>query len=78
MEGFIIGLSLTILIVILIIFILKTKEINRLTLELKKLNSEGKIEKLRLSLPNKNIENLIVEINTLIDDKRKMEKELIV
>jgi len=59
--------------VILIIFILKTKEINRLTLELKKLNSEGKIEKLRLSLPNKNIENLIVEINTLIDDKRKME-----
>ena len=73
MEGFIIGLSLTILIVILIIFILKTKEINRLTLELKKLNSEGKIENLRLSLPNKNIENLIVEINTLIDDKRKME-----
>ena len=73
MEGFIIGLSLTILIVHLIIFILKTKEINRLTLELKKLNSEGKIEKLRLSLPNKNIENLIVEINTLIDDKRKME-----
>ncbi|WP_349406415.1 sensor histidine kinase [Clostridium perfringens] len=73
MEGFIIGLSLTILIVILIIFILKTKEINRLTLELKKLNREGKIEKLRLSLPNKNIENLIVEINTLIDDKRKME-----
>ena len=58
---------------LLIIFILKTKEINRLTLELKKLNSEGKIEKLRLSLPNKNIENLIVEINTLIDDKRKME-----
>ncbi len=57
----------------LIIFILKTKEINRLTLELKKLNSEGKIEKLRLSLPNKNIENLIVEINTLIDDKKKME-----
>ena len=57
MEGFIIGLSLTILIVLLIIFILKTKEINRLTLELKKLNSEGKIEKLRLSLPNKNIEN---------------------
>ncbi|XZI00287.1 sensor histidine kinase [Clostridium perfringens] len=55
------------------LFILKTKEINRLTLELKKLNSEGKIEKLRLSLPNKNIENLIVEINTLIDDKRKME-----
>lgn len=73
LEGFIIGLSLTILIVFLIIFILKTKEINRLTLELKKLNSEGKIEKLRLSLPNKNIENLIVEINTLIDDKRKME-----
>ncbi len=73
LEGFIIGLSLTILIVILIIFILKTKEINRLTLELKKLNREGKIEKLRLSLPNKNIENLIVEINTLIDDKRKME-----
>ena len=73
MEGFIIGLSLTILIVILIIFILKTKEINRLTLELKKLNREGKIEKLRLSLPNKNIENLVVEINTLIDDKRKME-----
>ena len=73
MEEFIIGLSLTILIVILIIFILKTKEINRLTLELKKLNSEGKIEKLRLSLPNKNIENLVVEINTLIDDKRKME-----
>ncbi|EHK2362275.1 sensor histidine kinase [Clostridium perfringens] len=73
MEGFIIGLSLTILIVLLIIFILKTKEINRLTLELKKLNREGKIEKLRLSLPNKNIENLIVEINTLIDDKRKME-----
>lgn len=73
MEGFIIGLSLTILIVLLIIFILKTKEINRLTLELKKLNSEGKIEKLRLSPPNKNIENLIVEINTLIDDKRKME-----
>ncbi|MDM0550834.1 HAMP domain-containing sensor histidine kinase [Clostridium perfringens] len=73
MEGFIIGLSLTILIVLLIIFILKTKEINRLTLELKKLNSEGKIEKLRLLLPNKNIENLIVEINTLIDDKRKME-----
>lgn len=73
MEGFIIGLSLTILIVLLIIFILKTKEINRLTLELKKLNSEGKIEKLRLSLPNKNIENLIVEINTLIDDKRKKE-----
>ncbi|MDU1687969.1 MAG: sensor histidine kinase, partial [Clostridium perfringens] len=51
MEGFIIGLSLTILIVLLIIFILKTKEINRLTLELKKLNREGKIEKLRLSLP---------------------------
>ena len=74
LEGFIIGLSLTILIVLLIIFILKTKEINRLTLELKKLNSEGKIEKLRLSLPNKNIENLIVEINTLIDDKRKMDK----
>ncbi|EOU2009832.1 HAMP domain-containing histidine kinase [Clostridium perfringens] len=73
MEGFIIGLSLTILIVLLIIFILKTKEINRLTLELKKLNSEGKIEKLRLSPPNKNIENLIIEINTLIDDKRKME-----
>lgn len=73
MEEFIIGLSLTILIVILIIFILKTKEINRLTLELKKLNREGKIEKLRLSLPNKNIENLVVEINTLIDDKRKME-----
>ncbi|MDK0784270.1 HAMP domain-containing sensor histidine kinase [Clostridium perfringens] len=73
LEGFIIGLSLTILIVLLIIFILKTKEINRLTLELKKLNKEGKIEKLRLSLPNKNIENLIVEINTLIDDKRKME-----
>ena len=73
MEGFIIGLSLTILIVLIIIFILKTKEINRLNLELKKLNSEGKIEKLRLSLPNKNIENLIVEINTLIDDKRKME-----
>lgn len=73
LEGFIIGLSLTILIVLLIIFILKTKEINRLTLELKKLNREGKIEKLRLSLPNKNIENLIVEINTLIDDKRKME-----
>ena len=73
MEGFIIGLSLTILIVLLIIFILKTKEINRLTLELKKLNSEGKIEKLRLSLTNKNIENLIIEINTLIDDKRKME-----
>ncbi|EPB9412761.1 sensor histidine kinase [Clostridium perfringens] len=73
MEGFIIGLSLTILIMLLIIFILKTKEINRLTLELKKLNREGKIEKLRLSLPNKNIENLIVEINTLIDDKRKME-----
>ncbi len=73
MEEFIIGLSLTILIVLLIIFILKTKEINRLTLELKKLNREGKIEKLRLSLPNKNIENLIVEINTLIDDKRKME-----
>ncbi len=73
LEGFIIGLSLTILIVLLIIFILKTKEINRLTLELKKLNSEGKIEKLRLSLPNKNIENLIVEINTLINDKRKME-----
>ena len=70
MEGFIIGLSLTILIVLLIIFILKTKEINRLTSELKKLNREGKIEKLRLSLPNKNIENLIVEINTLIDDKR--------
>ncbi|HJF35171.1 MAG TPA: sensor histidine kinase, partial [Clostridium perfringens] len=64
LEGFIIGLSLTILIVLLIIFILKTKEINRLTLELKKLNREGKIEKLRLSLPNKNIENLIVEINT--------------
>ncbi|WP_347711164.1 sensor histidine kinase [Clostridium perfringens] len=58
---------------LLIIFILKTKEINRLTLELKKLNRDGKIEKLRLSLPNKNIENLIVEINTLIDDKRKME-----
>ncbi|EGT0014942.1 HAMP domain-containing histidine kinase [Clostridium perfringens] len=73
MEGFIIGLSLTILIVLLIIFILKTKEINRLTSELKKLNREGKIEKLRLSLPNKNIENLIVEINTLIDDKREME-----
>ncbi|MDK0709705.1 HAMP domain-containing sensor histidine kinase [Clostridium perfringens] len=73
MEGFIIGLSLTILIVLLIIFILKTKEINRLTSELKKLNRKGKIEKLRLSLPNKNIENLIVEINTLIDDKRKME-----
>ena len=73
LEGFIIGLSLTILIVLLIIFILKTKEINRLTLELKKLNREGKIEKLRLSLPNKNIENLVVEINTLIDDKRKME-----
>lgn len=73
LVGFVIGLSLTILIVLLIIFILKTKEINRLTLELKKLNSEGKIEKLRLSLPNKNIENLIVEINTLIDDKRKME-----
>lgn len=73
MEGFIIGLSLTILIVLLIIFILKTKEINRLTLELKKLNREGKIEKLRLSLPNKNIENLVVEINRLIDDKRKME-----
>ena len=73
MEGFIIGLSLTILIVLLIIFILKTKEINRLTLELKKLNREGKIEKLRLSLPNKNIENLVVEINTLIDDKRKIE-----
>lgn len=73
MEGFIIGLSLTILIVLLIIFILKTKEINRLTLELKKLNRDGKIEKLRLSLPNKNIENLIIEINTLIDDKRKME-----
>ncbi len=73
LEGFIIGLSLTILIVLLIIFILKTKEINRLTSELKKLNREGKIEKLRLSLPNKNIENLIVEINTLIDDKRKME-----
>ncbi|XZH50810.1 sensor histidine kinase [Clostridium perfringens] len=73
MEGFIIGLSLTILSVLLIIFILKTKEINRLTLELKKLNRDGKIEKLRLSLPNKNIENLIVEINTLIDDKRKME-----
>lgn len=73
MEGFIIGLSLTILIVLLIIFILKTKEINRLTLELKKLNRDWKIEKLRLSLPNKNIENLIVEINTLIDDKRKME-----
>ena len=63
----------SIITVFLIIFILKTKEINRLTLELKKLNSEGKIEKLRLSLPNKNIENLIVEINTLIDDKRKME-----
>ena len=73
MEGFIIGLSLTILIVLLIIFILKTKEINRLTLELKKLNRDGKIEKLRLSLPNKNIENLIVEINTIIDDKRKRE-----
>ncbi|MDU6174721.1 MAG: HAMP domain-containing sensor histidine kinase [Clostridium perfringens] len=73
MEEFIIGLSLTILIVLLIIFILKTKEINRLTLELKKLNREGKIEKLRLSLPNKNIENLVVEINTLIDDKSKME-----
>ncbi len=73
LEGFIIGLSLTILIVLLIIFILKTKEINRLTLELKKLNRDGKIEKLRLSLPNKNIENLIAEINTLIDDKRKME-----
>ncbi|HFE9685896.1 sensor histidine kinase [Clostridium perfringens] len=73
MVGFVIGLSLTILIVLLIIFILKTKEINRLTLELKKLNREGKIEKLRLSLPNKNIENLIAEINTLIDDKRKME-----
>ncbi|MGU8415589.1 sensor histidine kinase [Clostridium perfringens] len=73
MVGFIIGLSLTILIVLLIIFILKTKEINRLTLELKKLNRDGKIEKLRLSLPNKNIENLIAEINILIDDKRKME-----
>ncbi|MDK0563975.1 HAMP domain-containing sensor histidine kinase [Clostridium perfringens] len=73
LVGFVIGLSLTILIVLLIIFILKTKEINRLTLELKKLNREGKIEKLRLSLPNKNIENLIAEINTLIDDKRKME-----
>ena len=60
MEGFIIGLSLTILIVLLIIFILKTKEINRLTSELKKLNREGKIEKLRLSLPNKNIENFIM------------------
>ncbi|MDK0599449.1 HAMP domain-containing sensor histidine kinase [Clostridium perfringens] len=73
LVGFIIGLSLTILIVLLIIFILKTKEINRLTLELKKLNRDGKIEKLRLSLPNKNIENLIAEINILIDDKRKME-----
>ncbi|WP_300260148.1 sensor histidine kinase [Clostridium sp.] len=73
MERFIIGLSLTILIMFLTIFILKTKEINRLTLELKKLNREGKGGKLRVSLPNKNIENLIVEINTLIDDKRKIE-----
>ncbi|EGT3616166.1 HAMP domain-containing histidine kinase [Clostridium perfringens] len=73
MNLFIIGLLAAILIVVVINLILKKREINRITLDLKRLNREGKTEKLRLGVPNKNIENLIIEINKLIDDKKEKE-----
>lgn len=75
MNLFIIGLLLAILIVVIINLFLKIKEINKITLDLRRLNREGKIEKLRLGVPNKNIENLVIEINKLIGDKK--EKELV-
>ncbi|MDZ4993802.1 GHKL domain-containing protein [Clostridium perfringens] len=73
MELFIIGLLSAILIIVIISLILKKREINKITLDLKRLNREGKTEKLRLGVPNKNIENLIIEINKLIDDKKEKE-----
>lgn len=73
MDLFIIGLLSAILIIVIINLILKKREINKITLDLKRLNREGKTEKLRLGVPNKNIENLIIEINKLIDDKKEKE-----
>lgn len=73
MRFFTIGLLLAVLIVVTIKCFLKTKEIKRLTSDLRKINKEGKLEKLRLSVPNKNIENLVIEINSLIDDKKNKE-----
>ena len=73
MNLFIIGLLLAILIIVIINLILSKREIKKLTLDLRRLNREGKTEKLRLGVPNKNIENLIIEINKLIDDKKEKE-----
>lgn len=73
MDLFIIGLLSAILIIVVINLIFKKREINKITLDLKRLNREGKTEKLRLGVPNKNIENLIIEINKLIDDKKEKE-----
>ncbi|HHD2752948.1 TPA: sensor histidine kinase [Clostridium perfringens] len=73
MNLFIIGLLLAILIIVIINLILSKREIKKLTLDLRRLNKEKKIEKLRLGVPNKNIENLVIEINKLIDDKREKE-----
>lgn len=73
MNLFIIGLLSAILIIVIINLILKKRAINKITLDLKRLNREGKSEKLRLGVPNKNIENLIIEINKLIDDKKEKE-----
>lgn len=73
MNLFIIGLLLAILIIVIINLILSKREIKKLTLDLRRLNKEKKIEKLRLGVPNKNIENLVIEINKLIDDKKEKE-----
>ena len=72
MEGFIIGLSLTILIVILIIFILKTKEINTNSLDELDNIEEEIITKYMNDLDN---EDIIVILNNIGLLKNKIMKE---
>lgn len=75
MEVLIITILISMIIIFVTLYVLLHKEIKSITCQLNKINSIKTNSKVLLSLRDKNLEKLALEINKTLEEKRKTETE---
>lgn len=75
METLTITILISMIIIFVTLYVLLRKEVKSITCQLNKINSIKTNSKVLLSLRNKNLEKLALEINKTLEEKRKTETE---
>lgn len=74
-EVLIITILISVIIIFVTLYVLLRKEVKSITYQLNKINSSKANSKVLLSLRDKSLEGLALEINKTLEDKRKTEVE---